>query len=131
MSSLNIGAKVFLADLAREIAHQHEDTEVLQFIGDLDEQMASWDFTNEAVEMFVSRSLDLHRADDQSVPTARAGLARVAEFIRQIRINPAVQRDDAFYTTWTDPAAQPASLLVSDMELLLELAASALTREEK
>lgn len=46
--------------------------------------------------------------------------ARVAEFVRQRRIAMAGgNHNDAIYTTHTDPAANPADLLLSDIEALL------------
>ena len=131
MTTIKVTFKAELEEIAKQIAKQHHETEVLEFLKDLDDAMESWDFTDQAVQVLVSRSLDMHRQDDQSIPTARAGLARVKEFMRQAGAQNHVDAGHPITSVWTDPKSEGAPLLMADLALVLELAASALAREEK
>jgi hypothetical protein len=130
MDNLNLQTKVDPVDIATEMAHQMDDREVLEFLEQLDEKMGSWDFTQKAASLFVRTGLQLDGEIGEE-SSAKAALARVQEFLRQLKINPAVQRDDRFYTVWTDPQAKPVDLSVGDLDKLIELAAISLGKEDQ
>lgn len=122
---LNLAACVPLSTVAAEVAHQYGDEAVLGFLAELDEKMASWEFTQGAASLFTKALNGLN--DHDGDPRGQA-LANLTEFVRQMGLNPKKKVDSEFYSAWTDPAAQPVSLRLDDLEILLELAALGLKR---
>jgi len=130
MDAMTIHTKVDPADIATEMAHQMQDPEVLEFLGKLDEAMASWDFTQKAAELFVRTTLQIDGeiSEDDS---AKATLARLAEFSRQAKSQPHVTRDLPVLVVWSDPQTTAAELRARDLDRLIELAAISLAKGDK
>jgi hypothetical protein len=129
--TISMDVSVNLKDLATSLSHQANDGEVVEFLKLLDGKMANWEFTEAAAALFVGKMSHLYRDDDGNHPRQQFILARVSEFLRQLKLSPMVDATDVFYGTWTDPNALYASLLVSDLEQLVELAAFGLAHLPK
>lgn len=123
---VKVAVKLDLGDLARAIADQHQDSEVLWFLGKLDEAMASWDFTRQMVTQGVGALLAETEGYNGSQPEEVELVARVAEFVRQAKRMPHVEYGSTILTCWTDPEAEAAGLDIRDLERLIALAAAGL-----
>lgn len=125
IGTLNLVTTMGMGTVAYEIANQHTEKAILSFLTQLDEQVASWDFTQKAARLFADKALGEY--EGRKSPDV-AALRNLTEFIRQLRANPSVERDPNFYTVWTDPRAKPVHLSVHDLEALVNLATLSLKR---
>lgn len=120
---------VALSTVAREVTTQYGPAAVLNFLATVDRYMGSPEFTRSAANLFHGKALRVPN-EGEADPRGQA-LANLSEFVRQMGLNPKVRVDPEFYGTWTDPAAQPVSLRLDDLETLLELAALGLEKVGK
>lgn len=119
---VNVQMSVDLEELAKEMAHQLDDEQGIEFLTILDEKMASWNFTLKAAQFFVGASLKMTETPGRPMETG--ALARVGEFLRQVRVHPHVMAAQPIIGVWTDPSADYAALDAGDLELVVELAAA-------
>lgn len=127
MTKIEVPVRLDLDELAVAISIHQQDEDVLAFLADLDTGMASWDFTAKAADFFVRTMLtfDEEREEESS---AKASLARVQEFLRQVRNTRAVDSGYPIAEVHTDPNSRMAPLNLSDLSRLIELATISLTK---
>lgn len=120
---ITLGVDASLSQIASIATHDLDTDTVIEFVKLIDQKMASWDFTARMVECFAKSLRELHTSGEDWVEDeSRRAVANLAEFLRQICINPQVKFDANFYTVWTDPKAQPARLNVHDLATVRDLA---------
>lgn len=100
------------------------ETYVLAFLKDLDERMASWDFTMAAANLFTTEARKL---GDEVETEDRNAINRIAEFARQAERMP---NSEQLMGVWTDPNAQATTLTLSDLDRVLTLATVGLARTD-
>lgn len=119
VGTLDLVMTATLSAVASEVARQYGEEDVLSFLAKVDERVSSWDFTEKAAKLFVSKAMEQY---EQAENPNLAALKTLREFVRQLRALPHRASNPNFYTVWTDPHAHPVHLSVDDLEALVNLA---------
>jgi len=106
--------------VAQAVARALNTDELIEFLKELDDKAASWDFTRRAAQMLNSTMREYY-AEVVHAPDARV-IGRVAEFTRQAGKIPRIESSEQIMGVWTDPHAAHAPLNLDDLRRLIELA---------
>lgn len=117
--TVNMSSDVSLEDIAKMMTRQTLEEDWLLFLRRMSKYAASWDFDEKAAGFFLTAAAKGPGSKD----VGDLAVAKVLEFIRQLKVNPTIAAGDPFYTVWTDPSATPTHLTLDDLQVLTEFAA--------
>lgn len=126
---VNLTRKIKVVDFLDQMASTLNDRQLIECVKYLNEKAESWDFTLDAAKVLITDGLKL-TTQDGTQPAEWTLIRQAAEFLRQAKLAPSVDRTGEIMGVWTDPNAQQTILTVDMLETLIELAMVGLGQTE-